>query len=429
MARLRMVESIAHGLTGNAVDLVAENRMQVSWRAFHDKTKSSGVPGGQFVTQGAQRLCQIVFYHRGGTQIVDSLAALNNGLISYFESFFEHFLCFARRKPVDSDLKMEHQALKALQQRVVQLAGDAQALIDTAFEVGVERLCDLMKPVAIQPPEQRQNSGHARRPEPTGLIVGRGDGKLQRVAGLVPDTAVVAGHNAEAVVAWSKIGILRLAVVDDFLPVRILALQLIAKMNLLRGTEGQSRIIDPHIADQSRQVQSARCIISLAVRLHFFNVYRWRESIQRNVFWVDDTGAFNGQEPQTPVLRFGCMRTVRSAPNAQNSIGTVKNGHLNGLRWAVDPLVQCLPTDSREAARQVQPQCMSVVFDDCLDLRTRQTVHCRQGGNATVFYPAQTAARRHPQRTVMFEVKIPHHALGQAFTTGIGSLHSMVTEM
>ena len=117
--------------------------------------------------------------------------------------------------------------MKTLQQRVVQIAGDARALVDALFQARVEFLRDLMEAVPVQRPEQSQKSGRARRLEPSGLIVRRGDGKIEGRAGLVPHAAVIAGHHAEAVIAWRKIVIERLPFIADVLPVGIVAFQLV----------------------------------------------------------------------------------------------------------------------------------------------------------------------------------------------------------
>jgi len=50
------------------------------------------------------------------------------------ESLFESFLRFAGRKQIVYCLKMEHQSLKTLQQRVVQFAGDAGSFSQALFE-------------------------------------------------------------------------------------------------------------------------------------------------------------------------------------------------------------------------------------------------------------------------------------------------------
>ena len=75
------------------------------------------------------------------------------------------------------------------------------------------------------------------------------------VARLVPHPAVVAGDDAEAVVAGRKVRILRLAVVDHLPPVAILALQLVLEMDLLRRDQAQRGVVDLQIANPRRQTQ------------------------------------------------------------------------------------------------------------------------------------------------------------------------------
>src|SRR5579871_3974648 len=47
IARLRVVKSIPHRLTGNREDLVPQDRMQVSCWALHHEMKLGGIGGGQ----------------------------------------------------------------------------------------------------------------------------------------------------------------------------------------------------------------------------------------------------------------------------------------------------------------------------------------------------------------------------------------------
>jgi hypothetical protein len=55
-ARLSVVESIAHRLAGNAIDFIAQDRMQFARRALHRHLEfrriRGGLLGSQFVTQG-----------------------------------------------------------------------------------------------------------------------------------------------------------------------------------------------------------------------------------------------------------------------------------------------------------------------------------------------------------------------------------------
>ncbi len=119
----------------------------------------------------------------------------------------------------------------------MQIAGDAQALVYASFHLGVEFPRELMHVQAMCRPERQQDSRHDGPAEPVGLIICRGDGEIERVTGIVPHAAVVAGDHPEAVVARRKIGILHFPLVDDILPITVLPLQLVLEMNFLRRDE------------------------------------------------------------------------------------------------------------------------------------------------------------------------------------------------
>src|SRR5260221_6885782 len=132
----------------------------------------------------------------------------------------------------------------------MEFASDACPLADACFQSCVELPRQLPQSQLIERPEQRQKRGHAQRAEPNRLVVRRGYGKIQERSSLVPHTAVVASHDAEAVLAWRKIGIERLPSVAGLLPIAIQAFQLVAKTYLFRRDQAERRVVDLQIAYQ-----------------------------------------------------------------------------------------------------------------------------------------------------------------------------------
>src|SRR2546427_7312305 len=88
----------------------------------------------ELFSQSGQSLCQLVSNGRRRSQVLDRVAAFDNRTVGPIESLFEAFLCLAMRKHIVYRLKMEHQPLKALQQRVVQLPGDAGSFGQARFK-------------------------------------------------------------------------------------------------------------------------------------------------------------------------------------------------------------------------------------------------------------------------------------------------------
>ena len=66
------------------------------------------------------------------------IPALGDHLIRASEGLLEFLLWFSRRKQIIYYLESEHQPLKTLQQRVMQIAGEAGALGDTFLESQVK---------------------------------------------------------------------------------------------------------------------------------------------------------------------------------------------------------------------------------------------------------------------------------------------------
>src|ERR1700694_205817 len=112
---------------------------------------------------------------------------------------------------------------------------------------------DAVHAQSIDAPEQYHKGGHVCHAEPGGLVVRRGDGEIQKCSSLVPHTVVIAGCDAEAVVAGRRIVIERLPAIADVLPIAIPAIQLNPEMVLLRRYEAESGIVDLQIANERRQ--------------------------------------------------------------------------------------------------------------------------------------------------------------------------------
>ena len=245
-------------------------------------------------------------------QVLDRAAPLGDGPRGHGNGFVEalHGLFRAPVKHVARGLHLDQRSLKALQQRIVQLPRDAHPLLHAPVQLRAELPPDLIEPQPVQPPEHGQKGGHARRVEPSGLIVRRRDGELQRIAGFVPDAAVIAGDDAEAVLAGRKTCIYRSATISAVLPVPVLSLQLVLETDLLRRDEAQGRVTNFQAMGQRRQppVRSrpSREVLpnGLVVGGDLLDVHRRRELVgsgMERIDHADDSVAW--KKPQPAVRR------------------------------------------------------------------------------------------------------------------------------
>ena len=80
-----------------------------------------------------------------------SIPAFRDCLRRQIESALESLPRFGRsaREQVVSCLKAEHESVKSLQQRIVQVSSDASALADAFFQAQIELPCDLMDPDSV----------------------------------------------------------------------------------------------------------------------------------------------------------------------------------------------------------------------------------------------------------------------------------------
>src|SRR5258708_10626555 len=130
---------------------------------------------------------------------------------------------------------MQGQALKALQQRVVQFPGDSCAFIYARFQPNRELPLHLPNPKLIDGQQQKHKCGRADRSEPNRLVVCGKDGKIQRGSGLVPDAVVIACDHAEAIVARTEVVITSLASCPSFLPASIVTFKFVSEKNPARN--------------------------------------------------------------------------------------------------------------------------------------------------------------------------------------------------
>src|SRR4029077_16180892 len=213
---------------------------------------------GQLSTRRHEQLRDITLRNWLRTHSLDRLPALGERLLRLIDSIVQRTLGFiwSAQHQVASCLKLEHQSMEILQQRVVQFSRNASALTHARFQPDRKLVPQFPNTESIESPEQCQKSSHARYTEPGGLVVGRGDGEIQECAGLVPHTAIVAGGDAEAVVAGREIGIERLPAGAHVTPIAILAFQLEAKKDLFRRDEAERGIVDLQMASLCGQAQA-----------------------------------------------------------------------------------------------------------------------------------------------------------------------------
>src|SRR5208337_4368700 len=100
-----------------------------------------------------------------------------------------------------ASLKMQHDSMEALQQRVVQITRDTCSLADALFQAHVELLRQLPQPQLVQPPQQCHKSGHAHHAEPPSTPPRGKNMDVKGDARLVPHAAVVAALHAKDVIA------------------------------------------------------------------------------------------------------------------------------------------------------------------------------------------------------------------------------------
>jgi hypothetical protein len=90
---------------------------------------------------------QVAIDHGMHPQILNCVAAFDYRVPGILETFVEHFrrAIGSPGKQISRGLEHGNQPLKTLQKRVVQIAGDTQALVHAAFQIRAELARDPMQ--------------------------------------------------------------------------------------------------------------------------------------------------------------------------------------------------------------------------------------------------------------------------------------------
>ena len=173
-------EGIAQGLTGNPIDVVANDRAKSSWRAVDGHIECCRVCARvirlskrKFLAKTPERDGEIIGGSRRGSQALDGVPSLPDRLRALLECDIQPLLGVERPigENVGRGLKAKHDAMKALQKRVVELTGNARPLIETFLESGVKLVRELSHAELIQPPDQCQRCDDYPGAKPRGLVV------------------------------------------------------------------------------------------------------------------------------------------------------------------------------------------------------------------------------------------------------------------
>jgi hypothetical protein len=129
--------------------------------------------GREFLADRAQRHGEVVGDRRGGAQTLDGVPSLPDRTRALAECGLQPLFRFQRaiRKHVRRALQAEHHAMKALQQRVVQLARNARPFIGTLLQARLEYGCHSTEPQLVQRPQECQDGDNYSSTKPRRLVV------------------------------------------------------------------------------------------------------------------------------------------------------------------------------------------------------------------------------------------------------------------
>ena len=135
LLRLRMLECVDQSLPADAIDLIAQHRMQWPRLAVHNHAKSGVFLDGEFLLDARKRLFEIERTAMRRAQPANRVAAFLDHLLDQLQHAAQRWL--GRRiggQAVHRDMQLHGGAEEALQQRVVQFLRDAGPLEPAALQ-------------------------------------------------------------------------------------------------------------------------------------------------------------------------------------------------------------------------------------------------------------------------------------------------------
>src|SRR5215510_55308 len=151
---LRMLESVAYGLTRNTIDVIPNNRREVTRCAFDIHPELGRVRVAlicEFRSEHADRARKVAHLNSRRAQSVHCIATLCDRLPGLLDGSRQYLLSFVRAIPnhVGPAMQFQQHCLKALQQCVVQFPRDARPLGQPFFKTNLEQLSQLTHTQAV----------------------------------------------------------------------------------------------------------------------------------------------------------------------------------------------------------------------------------------------------------------------------------------
>ena len=227
LPRRSVAIGIAHTFVGDPIHLRADDRLQRPRCAVHDDVDRRSIRpvGGELITNRGERPDEVIFFVEQ-SQALHGVASVRGGPHSLLQRCLESLLGLPGLlgKESQRSVEQEQDSLKILQQRVVEVTRDAGSLGDTRVQCHLQLSSQLPETQLPGRPQQPREQGGAQRAKPVRLIHRGRNGEIQRRARLVPDTAVIGSHDAEAIGPGRQVGVERLAAIAGFLPVVVCTL-------------------------------------------------------------------------------------------------------------------------------------------------------------------------------------------------------------
>ncbi len=214
------------------------------------------------------------------------------------------------RKRVRDALEVQHQALGALQEGVVQVASDALTLPGKILHPRHDPPGDHLQTKNVGGPKPQRARQHASDLEPGRLPECGRDPDLDRIALRAPDAILVGCDDGEPVDARSKVRVVSLTTADRLLPFVLHRLEAILEPHSFGNGQGRRGVVDPELVRAPRQRDLVVAEERAPLGGNAFDKNVRRRWIASHARWIDREQAVGRREPQ-PSIRRGHRRGNR----------------------------------------------------------------------------------------------------------------------
>ncbi len=288
-----------------------------------------------------------------GSKTLHAVAAFQDDAFGGCEGLVERlFRLVIAGHALGRGVEGHQESLHALQQGVVQIAGDGDSLFGSLFRADADVGRKKAETDLHDDPQQKQQGDEAQREKPPGLVEARTDGEGFRDDRIGPDAIRVGRADLEGVAAGTEVRVDRFRAGTDLLPALIRSDESIAVDDLIGVLEVDTDVLDADRLDAGWEnpILAKRAIVAGDAAKG-----ELRRRGRRDAAGVDRDDAVQGCEPQTAARILVGRGAKKAGIGRADEVAFTKIGGGEGVARVADALPDLRGSDPYDADGAVEP--------------------------------------------------------------------------